>query len=80
MIQFMLSYCRLIATTMSAYRGQPNVSDFALAGGITGACYRLNLGPKGMLVGGVLGLFISFVFLHLVHYVVIDIILFNSIG
>ncbi|KAJ8870591.1 hypothetical protein PR048_029614 [Dryococelus australis] len=45
----------LVTTALSVYRGKSSILEYTVAGGISGALYKINLGPRGMLVGGVLG-------------------------
>jgi len=44
-----------VAQSLTAVRNYVNPLDYALAGGVMGACYRLGMGPKGMLGAGLAG-------------------------
>ncbi|XP_034824266.1 RPII140-upstream gene protein [Maniola hyperantus] len=45
----------LISTTVSVYRDESSLSDYIIAGSLTGAIYKAMLGPAAMLVGAALG-------------------------
>ncbi|XP_063218014.1 RPII140-upstream gene protein [Bacillus rossius redtenbacheri] len=45
----------LVSTALSVYRGKSSVLEYVAAGCVTGALYKFNLGPRGMLVGGLMG-------------------------
>ncbi|XP_023951540.2 RPII140-upstream gene protein [Bicyclus anynana] len=45
----------LISTTISVYRDESALSDYIIAGAMTGAMYKAILGPAAMLVGATLG-------------------------
>lgn len=45
----------LITTTIAVYRGVPALVDYVMAGTITGAVYKANLGIAAMLVGAGVG-------------------------
>ncbi|XP_063379566.1 RPII140-upstream gene protein [Cydia fagiglandana] len=49
----------LIATTISVYKDQTSITEYILAGSITGAMYKMNLGMAAMLVGAGLGAVLS---------------------
>lgn len=49
----------LIATTISAYRGDTTLIEYTTAGALTGALYKANLGLAAMIVGGSLGAVLS---------------------
>ncbi|KAG5889237.1 hypothetical protein JTB14_006373 [Gonioctena quinquepunctata] len=44
-----------ISATMQAYRGKYGITEYVVAGGLTGALYKFNMGPRGWIVGGGLG-------------------------
>ncbi|XP_049788724.1 RPII140-upstream gene protein [Schistocerca nitens] len=54
-VGFFSSSYVLLSTMFQTYRGESRLVDYVAAGGITGACYRLHLGVRGFLVGGLLG-------------------------
>ena len=41
---------------MAIYRNKQSVTDYSTAGACTGALYKFNLGPKGMVSGGIIGM------------------------
>lgn len=45
-----------ITTTISVYRGKSSFVEYLTAGAVTGAAYKVNMGVRGVLVGGGLGL------------------------
>ncbi|CAH2253593.1 RPII140-upstream gene protein [Pararge aegeria] len=45
----------LFTTTMSVYRDESTLSDYIIAGSLTGAIYKATLGPAAMLVGATVG-------------------------
>ncbi|XP_067003810.2 RPII140-upstream gene protein [Anabrus simplex] len=45
----------LISTSISVYRGKSSMVEYIVAGAVTGSCYKMNMGARGMLVGGLLG-------------------------
>jgi len=47
---------RLLTTTISVYRGHSSILEYVVAGSITGALYKCNMGLRGMAVGGGLGI------------------------
>ncbi|XP_073951118.1 RPII140-upstream gene protein [Choristoneura fumiferana] len=49
----------LIATTISVYRNETSITEYILAGTITGAIYKANLGMAAMMVGAGLGAVLS---------------------
>ncbi|CAH2075166.1 unnamed protein product, partial [Iphiclides podalirius] len=49
----------LITTTVAVYRGVPALVDYIMAGAITGAVYKANLGVAAMLVGAGVGATLS---------------------
>lgn len=44
-----------IITTISVYRGKSSIYEYLTAGTITGSIYKVNMGLRGMAVGGLLG-------------------------
>ncbi|XP_063922274.1 RPII140-upstream gene protein isoform X1 [Zophobas morio] len=44
-----------VSTTISVYRGKTGILDYVAAGLVSGSLYKLNSGPRGMIVGGGLG-------------------------
>ncbi|XP_044754256.1 RPII140-upstream gene protein [Coccinella septempunctata] len=44
-----------LSTTISVYRGESGICEYALGGAITGALYKWQMGPRGWIVGGALG-------------------------
>lgn len=44
-----------IVTTMSVYRGKSSIYEYLTAGTVTGSLYKMNMGLRGMAVGGLLG-------------------------
>ncbi|XP_041976650.1 RPII140-upstream gene protein [Aricia agestis] len=44
-----------IATSISVYRDDSTIVEYVIAGAMTGALYKANLGTAAMLVGGLLG-------------------------
>lgn len=44
-----------IVTTISVYRGKSSIYEYLAAGTVTGTLYKVNLGLRGMAVGGLLG-------------------------
>lgn len=44
-----------IVTTMSVYRGKSSIYEYLTAGTVTGSMYKVNMGLRGMAVGGLLG-------------------------
>lgn len=40
---------------MSVYRGKSSIYEYLAAGTVTGSLYKLNMGLRGMAVGGLLG-------------------------
>ncbi|CAH1170376.1 unnamed protein product [Phaedon cochleariae] len=44
-----------IATTVQVYKGKCGIMEYVAAGGLTGALYKFNMGPRGWIVGGGLG-------------------------
>ncbi|XP_011306121.1 RPII140-upstream gene protein [Fopius arisanus] len=49
-----------INTCIAAYRGEPGILEYVGAGVITGGLFKVNLGPKGMVAGSVVGGFLGF--------------------
>jgi hypothetical protein len=45
-----------LTTTISVYRGHSSILEYVVAGSITGALYKCNMGLRGMAVGGGLGI------------------------
>uniref|UniRef100_A0A1Q3FI42 Complex I assembly factor TIMMDC1, mitochondrial n=1 Tax=Culex tarsalis TaxID=7177 RepID=A0A1Q3FI42_CULTA len=45
-----------IQTVISVYRGKSSVYEYLVAGGVTGAMYKFNMGLRGMTSGGLVGL------------------------
>ncbi|XP_065089863.1 RPII140-upstream gene protein [Ochlerotatus camptorhynchus] len=52
---FTTSYIGL-QTVISVYRGKSSIYEYLVAGGVTGAMYKFNMGPKGMTSGGLVGM------------------------
>lgn len=50
-------YFRGICTTMQVYRGKYGIVEYVCAGTVTGAMYKFNMGPRGWIVGGALGIY-----------------------
>lgn len=48
-------YFRAITTGISVYRGKSSIYEYLTAGMVTGAAYKLNMGLRGMVVGGGVG-------------------------
>lgn len=46
---------RLMTTSIATYRGKSSLLEYTTAGFLTGACYKLSLGPRAMLVAGAVG-------------------------
>lgn len=44
-----------ITTVISVYRGKSAMLEYVTAGAVTGSIYKVNMGLRGMLVGGGLG-------------------------
>lgn len=44
---------------MSVYRNKDSVTDYSIAGGVTGALFKTHLGMKGMLSGAFFGTIIG---------------------
>lgn len=40
---------------MSVYRGESSIYEYLTAGTVTGSLYKMNMGLRGMAVGGLLG-------------------------
>ncbi|XP_038210491.1 RPII140-upstream gene protein [Zerene cesonia] len=59
--EIILLYCSLIATTISVYRDKNSVIEYMIAGAVTGAVYKANLGLAASLVGAGLGTALSLV-------------------
>jgi len=57
---------RLLTTSISVYRGYSSILEYAAAGCITGALYKLNMGLAGMAVGGGLGTY-NFLTAYVIH-------------
>lgn len=47
--------CSGIITTISVYREKSSIYEYLVAGSVTGSLYKINLGLRGMAVGGLLG-------------------------
>lgn len=45
-----------LQTVISVYRGKSSIYEYLVAGGVTGAMYKFNMGPKGMTSGGLVGM------------------------
>uniref|UniRef100_A0A8D8J6R7 Complex I assembly factor TIMMDC1, mitochondrial n=1 Tax=Culex pipiens TaxID=7175 RepID=A0A8D8J6R7_CULPI len=45
-----------IQTVISVYRGKSSIYEYLVAGGVTGAMYKFNMGLRGMTSGGLVGL------------------------
>lgn len=54
-----VSVFNCVSTGLSAYRDKVVVSNFAAAGAVTGALFRLNLGLQGLVGGSVIGAFLG---------------------
>uniref|UniRef100_A0A6M2DJX7 Complex I assembly factor TIMMDC1, mitochondrial n=1 Tax=Xenopsylla cheopis TaxID=163159 RepID=A0A6M2DJX7_XENCH len=52
---FTFSYVGIV-TVFSVYQDKSTIWEYLAAGSVTGALYKLKLGPKGMIVGGGVGL------------------------
>ena len=50
---------RFFTTLVSTYRNKTSVFEFAAGGLLGGAFYKLSMGPKGMVAGGVAGGFLG---------------------
>lgn len=50
-------FYRGISTTISVYRGKTGIVEYVAAGVVSGSLYKLNMGPRGWIVGGGLGKF-----------------------
>lgn len=46
---------QLLLTSIATYRGNTSVMDYVASGMIAGSVYRVQLGPRGIIVGGVVG-------------------------
>lgn len=46
---------RGISTGISVYRGKTGIVEYVTAGMVSGVLYKLNMGPRGWLVGGGVG-------------------------
>lgn len=46
---------RAVTSAIQVYRNKYGITEYAIAGGVTGALYRFNMGPKGWLAGGLVG-------------------------
>ncbi|XP_018579112.1 RPII140-upstream gene protein [Anoplophora glabripennis] len=44
-----------ISTAIQTYRGKYGIREYVIAGGMTGAMYKFNMGPRGWIIGGGLG-------------------------
>ncbi|CAH1112808.1 unnamed protein product [Psylliodes chrysocephalus] len=44
-----------ISTMIQTYKGEYGISEYVVAGGLTGTMYKFNMGPRGWVVGGGLG-------------------------
>lgn len=42
-------------TTISVYRGRSSLVEYVSAGAVAGSLYKVNMGLRGMAVGGLLG-------------------------
>lgn len=42
---------------IQTYKGEYGISEYVVAGGLTGTMYKFNMGPRGWVVGGGLGSF-----------------------
>lgn len=67
-------------TCIRVYQGDPGMIEWLGAGLITGALFKTNLGPKGMVAGGIVGGFLGFLggaasltLLYLTGYTIDDI-------
>jgi hypothetical protein len=49
-----------ISTTISVYRGKTGIVEYVAAGVVSGSLYKLNMGPRGWIVGGGLGAVLGF--------------------
>lgn len=47
--------CSGLVTTISVYRGHSSMLEYVTAGTATGAAYKMNMGLRGITVGGLLG-------------------------
>lgn len=45
-----------IQTVISVYRGKSSIYEYLVAGGVTGAMYKFNMGLRGMTSGGLVGM------------------------
>lgn len=52
---FLLGFSSGISTVVSEYRNKSSISDYSIAGLMTGALFKTNLGIKGMISGGFFG-------------------------
>lgn len=52
-------FCRVTSTAIAVYRGKNGILEHVSAGLITGAVYKANLGVRGIVVGGSLGMFLG---------------------
>ncbi|XP_066157248.1 RPII140-upstream gene protein [Euwallacea fornicatus] len=50
-----------VSTLIQVYRNKYGIFDYVCAGGITGSLYKFNMGPRGWIVGGVLGSALGFI-------------------
>jgi len=55
---FTFSYCGL-ATAISVYRGKTSMYEYMVGGAVTGVLYKANMGVRGIVVGGGLGLILG---------------------
>lgn len=51
----LLQHFRGLTTLLSRFRGESGVLEFTTGGLVTGAIYKIGLGPKGMISGGFFG-------------------------
>ncbi|XP_037949753.1 RPII140-upstream gene protein [Teleopsis dalmanni] len=51
---FTTSYLGIV-TCISVYRNKSSIFEYLAAGGLTGALYKVNMGLRGMAVGGIVG-------------------------
>lgn len=52
---FFFFFFRGISTIVSRYRDKTSITDYSIAGLVTGALFKTNLGIKGMISGGFFG-------------------------
>lgn len=52
---FLFGFSSGVSTVVSEYRNKSSISDYSIAGLVTGALFKTNLGIKGMISGGFFG-------------------------